>query len=100
MLLLCGAIPNKDLACTFGPVTRDGDYLMADGQRFSGTQGTGAMISAALAITTYFQLEPPHVLIAGDIGDGRGTRAIPYMIISIRIWKQSCLKKSKPKLNF
>jgi NAD(P)H-hydrate repair Nnr-like enzyme with NAD(P)H-hydrate dehydratase domain len=76
VLLLCGTVPNKDLACTFGPITRDGDYLMADGQRFSGTQGTGAMISAALAITTYFHLEPPHVLIAGDIGDGRGTRAM------------------------
>jgi len=32
------------------------------------------MISAALAITNYFKLEAPHVLIAGDIGDGKGTR--------------------------
>ena len=32
------------------------------------------MISAALAITNYFKLEAPHVLVAGDIGDGKGTR--------------------------
>jgi NAD(P)H-hydrate repair Nnr-like enzyme with NAD(P)H-hydrate dehydratase domain len=32
------------------------------------------MISAALAITSYFKLDAPHVLVAGDIGDGKGTR--------------------------
>ena len=43
---------------------------------FHRTQGTGAMISAALAICNYFKLEAPHVLVAGDIGDGKGTRDI------------------------
>ena len=76
MLLLFGTVPSKDMPVTFGPVRQEGDYLLADGHRFSRTQGTGAMISAVLAITTYFRLEPPNVLVAGDIGDGRGTRAI------------------------
>jgi len=74
MMLLFGTVPSKDLPMTYGQVRQEGDYLFADGQRFSRTQGTGAMISAALAMTDYFKLEAPHVLIAGDIGDGKGTR--------------------------
>lgn len=76
MLLLFGTIPSKDAPLIFGPVRQEGDFLVADGQRFSRTQGTGAMISAALAITGYFKLPPPTVLIAGDIGSGQGTRDI------------------------
>ena len=74
MMLLFGTVPDKNLPMTYGQVRQEGDYLFADGQRFSRTQGTGAMISAALAITNYFKLEAPHVLVAGDIGDGKGTR--------------------------
>lgn len=76
MLLLFGTLPIKDMPVTFGMVDQVDGFLMAGGRRFSGTQGTGAMISAALAITTYFKLEPPHVLVAGDIGDGKGTHAM------------------------
>jgi len=76
MMLLFGTIPDKNLPMTYGQVQQEGDYLFADGQRFSRTQGTGAMISAALAMTNYFKLEAPYVLIAGDIGDGKGTRDI------------------------
>jgi ADP-dependent NAD(P)H-hydrate dehydratase / NAD(P)H-hydrate epimerase len=76
VMLLFGTIPDKNLPLTYGQVRQEGDYLYADGQRFSRTQGTGAMISAALAICNYFKLEAPHVLVAGDIGDGKGTRDI------------------------
>jgi hypothetical protein len=74
MILLFGTIPDKNLPLTYGQVRQDGDNLLADGRHFSRTQGTGAMISAALAITNYFKIEAPHVLVAGDIGDGKGTR--------------------------
>jgi hypothetical protein len=74
MMLLFGTIPDKNLPMTYGQVRQEGDYLVADGQRFSRTQGTGAMISAALAMTSYFKLGAPYVLVAGDIGDGKGTR--------------------------
>jgi ADP-dependent NAD(P)H-hydrate dehydratase / NAD(P)H-hydrate epimerase len=74
MMLLFGTVPDKNLPMTYGQLRQEGDYLFADSQRFSRTQGTGAMISAALAITTYFKLDAPHVLVAGDIGDGKGTR--------------------------
>ena len=76
MMILFGTLPYKDFPLTFGQVSRDGDLLKADGREFSRTQGTGVMISAALAIATHFKEEPPYVLVAGDIGEGHGTRAI------------------------
>jgi NAD(P)H-hydrate repair Nnr-like enzyme with NAD(P)H-hydrate dehydratase domain len=81
MMLLFGTVPDKSLPMTFGQVRQEGDYLYADGQRFSRTQGTGAMISAALAITRHFKVEAPHVLVAGDIGEGKGTRDIYQYLI-------------------
>jgi hypothetical protein len=84
MMLLFGTIPNPEMPLTFGPVGRADDDLVADGRRFSRTQGTGAMISAALAVTTHLGLQPPHVLVAGDIGSGKGTRDIfQYLIRNI-----------------
>ena len=74
MILLFGTIPDKNLPLTYGQVRQDGDNLVVDGRHFLRTQGTSAMISAALAITNYFKIEAPYVLVAGDIGDGKGTR--------------------------
>jgi hypothetical protein len=81
MMLLFGTLPDKNLPLTFGQVYRDGDFLSVDGKHFSRTQGTAAMISAALAITTHFKIESPYVLVAGDIGDGKGTRDIYQYLI-------------------
>ena len=84
MMLLFGTVPNPEMPLTFGPVERVDDQLIADGRRFSRTQGTGAMISAALAVTTHLGLQPPHVLVAGDIGSGKGTRDIfQYLIRNV-----------------
>ena len=81
MMLLFGTLPYKDFPLTYGQVRREGDGLKADGREFSRTQGTGAMVSAALAITTHFKEEAPYVLVAGDIGDGKGTRDIYQYLI-------------------
>jgi len=75
-MLITGTIPNKDMPLTLGQVNLDGDFLVADGQRFSRIQGTGIMINAALATTNYLKLEPPKVLVVGDIGDGQGSRKL------------------------
>lgn len=81
MMLLFGTLPYKDFPVTFGQVSLEGDSLVADGKKFSRTQGTGAMISAALAIATHFKEEPPFALVAGDIGEGKGTRDIYQYLI-------------------
>ncbi|GAG41761.1 unnamed protein product, partial [marine sediment metagenome] len=84
MMLIVGTIPDKDMPLTIGQVKLEGDLLVADGQRFPCTQGTGAMISAALATTSYLKLEPPQVLLVGDIGDGKGSRQMyNYLIKNI-----------------
>ena len=84
MMLLFGTIPGKNIPVIYGQVRQEGDYLFADGKRFSRTQGTGAMVSAALVITNYFKLEAPHVLVAGDVGDGKGTRDM-YKYLTERV---------------
>ena len=81
MILIVGTIPHKDMPLTIGRVKLDGDLLVVNGQRFAATQGTGAMISAALATTTYLELEPPQVLVVGDIGDGKGSRQMYHYLI-------------------
>lgn len=74
MMLLVGTMPVEDLPLTFGEAALDNDYLIINGHRLSCTQGSGAMITAALTVTQFLKLNPPTTLVVGDIGDGRGTR--------------------------
>jgi NAD(P)H-hydrate repair Nnr-like enzyme with NAD(P)H-hydrate dehydratase domain len=84
MMLIAGTIPNKDIPLTLGQVKLDEGFLVADGQRFARFQGTGAMISAALTTINHLKLEPPKVLVVGDIGDGQGSRELySYLIDNI-----------------
>ncbi len=76
MMIIAGTIPDAQLPLVAGPVRRDGAKLAADGQSFPRIQGTGAMISAALATTEYLGIEAPFVVVAGDIGKGNGTKLI------------------------
>lgn len=84
MMLIAGTVPIKDMPLIFGKVRGEGDSLLVDGWHIPGTQGTGAMVSAALATTEYLKLEAPQVLLAGDIGQGRGSYAIyKYLIENV-----------------
>ena len=76
MLLIAGTVPSLGLHATMGKVEQDGDFLVFGGERIPSMQGTTVMISAALAATRFFGLEPPYALVAGDAGDGGGTREI------------------------
>lgn len=81
MMLIAGTVPARDLPLTMGEVRLAGDLLVVDGRAISCTQGTGAMIGAALATTEHLKLEPPQILIAGDTGQGSGSRAIYQYLI-------------------
>jgi len=84
MLLIAGTVPIEEMPLTCGEVEADGEELVVDGRHIRCNQGTGAMVSAALATTRYLGLEPPQVLLAGDIGQGRGSREIyEYLIANI-----------------
>jgi NAD(P)H-hydrate repair Nnr-like enzyme with NAD(P)H-hydrate dehydratase domain len=81
MIIIAGTVPIKDMPLVFGEARMEGDILLVNDQRIACTQGTGAMISAALKTTDYLKLEPPHALLAGDIGQGEGSRAIYEYLI-------------------
>jgi NAD(P)H-hydrate repair Nnr-like enzyme with NAD(P)H-hydrate dehydratase domain len=85
MMLIAGTIPDEGVPLTVGDVSIEDGYLAVPGYRFPCMQGTGAMISAALAVTDYLKLDRPQVVIAGDVGKGKGSRAIyEYLIQNIR----------------
>jgi len=81
MMLIAGTVPIRDFPLTIGRVAAEGEDLVVDGRRIPCAQGTGAMISAALAATEYLKLEAPQVLVAGDTGQGKGTREIYEYLI-------------------
>jgi NAD(P)H-hydrate repair Nnr-like enzyme with NAD(P)H-hydrate dehydratase domain len=76
MMLIAGTVPIRGLPLTMGRAAREGEDLVVDGQRIPCAQGTGAMIGAALAAVGYLKLEAPQVVLAGDIGQGKGSREI------------------------
>lgn len=83
MLLICGTIPSKNFPLTIGSVSMEGDNLVVSNRRFPCTQGTGAMITAALVTTKYLQKDPPRALIIGDVGgiSDEGTRQLFKFLI-------------------
>jgi NAD(P)H-hydrate repair Nnr-like enzyme with NAD(P)H-hydrate dehydratase domain len=84
MMLIAGTVPLRDMPLTMGEVNAEGDVLIVNGKRIPCMQGTGAMVSAALATTSYLGLDAPHALLVGDIGEGRGSRELyQYLIDNI-----------------
>ncbi len=81
MMLIAGTIPIKDLPLVAGRMKREGDTLVIADYSLPCAQGTGAMISAAQATTDYLKLAPPQVVVAGDIGEGGGSRQIYQYLI-------------------
>jgi len=81
MLLIAGTVPVKDSPMTMGKVSAEGESLVVNGYRIPRTQGTGAMIGAALATSNYLKIEAPWALIAGDTGQGAGSREIYQYLI-------------------
>ncbi len=76
MLLIAGTVPIEGLPLTRAEARAEGKSLVVGEHRIPATQGTGAMLGAALATTSYLNLPPPQALVAGDIGPGRGSRDI------------------------
>ena len=80
-MLISGTVPIKGFPLTSGEARFEGESLSLNDFKIPCTQGTAALISAALATTEYLKLEPPQVLVAGDTGDGRGSRSIYECLI-------------------
>ena len=83
-MLLSGTVPIKDLPLTLGEARFEGELLKLNDFKIPCTQGTAALISAALATTDYLKIDPPKVLIVGDNGEGMGSRLLyEYLIKNI-----------------
>ncbi len=84
MLIIAGTVPDNEFPLTSGTLSRFGDDLVIEGRRFSCTQGTGAMASAALAVTSYLGMDSPLAVLAGDTGQGQGSRELyEYLIENV-----------------
>jgi NAD(P)H-hydrate repair Nnr-like enzyme with NAD(P)H-hydrate dehydratase domain len=81
MMLISGTVPIKDLPLTLGEARFEGEFLGLNDFKIPCTQGTAALISAALAATQYLKLDPPQVLVAGDTGKGKGSSSIYEYLI-------------------
>jgi NAD(P)H-hydrate repair Nnr-like enzyme with NAD(P)H-hydrate dehydratase domain len=81
MMIIAGTVPIIDMPLTIGEVAFDGNFILVDGKRIPCTQGTGAMVSAALETTSYLGIDAPCVLLTGDIGEGKGSRELYQYLI-------------------
>jgi len=81
MMIVAGTVPIKDMPFIKGTVALEGDSLIVDSKKIPCTQGTGAMVSTALVTTSYLGLDAPYALLAGDIGEGKGSRQLYQYLI-------------------
>ncbi|MDG6995637.1 MAG: sugar kinase [Nitrososphaerota archaeon] len=79
MLLLSGTMPVADPSITVGPVKYESNSMFIGTTQIPGNAlsiGAAAMMTAALRTTQALGLEPPMAVIAGDMGDGKGSRNV------------------------
>jgi NAD(P)H-hydrate repair Nnr-like enzyme with NAD(P)H-hydrate dehydratase domain len=76
MMLVAGTVPIQGLPLITGRVSAESEFMVIDGHRIPCTQGTAALISAAVATCDYLGLEAPRAVVAGDTGRGKGSQDI------------------------
>jgi NAD(P)H-hydrate repair Nnr-like enzyme with NAD(P)H-hydrate dehydratase domain len=84
VILIAGTVPIKGLPLVVGRVQVEAEALVIGGYRIPAAQGTAAMTSAACVTGDYLRLASPQVVLAGDIGDGGGSREVyEYLIKNV-----------------
>lgn len=79
MLLLSGTLPTKDESITVGQVKYDGKTMRIGDKEIPADMlsiGATAMMAAALRTTQALGIEPPMSVVAGDLGDGAGSKMV------------------------
>lgn len=85
--LFVGTIPDPDYPLTLAPCAMAESTLLLDAQLCPVHRGTPAMLAAA--VTTYEQIVPEnrgndlYALVAGDSGNGTGSRAVYGTLVEI-----------------
>jgi hypothetical protein len=86
MLLICGTIPWADFPLTCGEARFEGENLLIQDTEIPCTQGTAALTSAACVTAEYLKNNPPQVILAGDNGNGKGSRLLyDYLIKNLAL---------------
>ncbi len=81
MLLICGTIPLDNMSVITGKAQFDNNKLFVENAEIPCTQGTAALISAACVTAQHLKSSPPHVILAGDTGKGKGSHLLyDYLI--------------------
>ncbi len=76
MLLVCGTIPQDNIAIITGEARFEKEKLFIEDREIPCTQGTAALVSAACVTAQYFKSAPPSVVLAGDTGRGKNSHAL------------------------
>jgi NAD(P)H-hydrate repair Nnr-like enzyme with NAD(P)H-hydrate dehydratase domain len=79
MLLLSGTIPTKDPSVTVGQVKFKGRSMTIGNMSVGGDMlsiGATAMMAAASKTAEVLGIEPPMSIVAGDLGDGAGSKMV------------------------
>lgn len=76
MLAIVGTVPDPDLGVIEGAAALHGDTLTVAGARITADRGTPALLAAACAACAELGLPAPHAFLAGDQGQGHGSRAL------------------------
>ena len=77
--MICGTVPDASFPLTGGRWRLDGGFLHAEGgdiAPLSVQRGTPALLGTALLTCETLGVEPPTALLAGDIGNGDGSRKL------------------------
>jgi ADP-dependent NAD(P)H-hydrate dehydratase / NAD(P)H-hydrate epimerase len=74
--LIVGTVPRKDFPLTSCQAALNDREFVVNGRKSPVVRGTPALIAAVCIACKTLKLEPPDVLLCGDIGDGDGSRQI------------------------
>lgn len=81
MLLIVGTVPNPSLPLLHGPVRLTSGELCVENHRLAVGRGTPALTAAAVAALTRLGHHEVFVILAGDIGQGKGSRAVYQYLV-------------------
>lgn len=81
--LIAGTVPDPDFPLVAGPCVLAGGELAVAGRPVRVARGTPALAAAASLACGVLGQEPPQAVLAGDIGLGRGSRAVYARLVEL-----------------
>lgn len=71
--LICGTVPDKDLPLLEGRAQWEKGGLKVNGYELATVRGTPALAAASCIASEVLGIPQPHLMLAGDQGDGEGS---------------------------